>query len=61
MSDLLNERGAASLLKVAPETLRTWRSRGCGPKHIRLGEGKGSSIRYDLAELEAFIDAGRRG
>jgi hypothetical protein len=61
MSKLLNEREAADLLKLARETLRTWRSRGYGPKYIRLGEGKGSSIRYDLAELETFIDAGRRG
>jgi hypothetical protein len=61
MSKLLNEREAADFLKLARETLRTWRSRGCGPKYIRLGEGKGSSIRYDLAELENFIDEGRVG
>lgn len=61
MSKLLNEREAADFLKLARETLRTWRSRERGPKYIRLGEGKGSSIRYDLAELETFIDEGRVG
>ena len=61
MSKLLNERGAADFLKVAPDTLKSWRARCCGPKFIRLGTGKGSSIRYDLAELENFVDAGRVG
>lgn len=61
MSELLNEREAAAILKVAPQTLRTWRSRGRGPRYLRLGGGDRASIRYDRAELETFIDAGRRG
>lgn len=61
MSELLNEREAADLLKVAPHTLRTWRSRRRGPKFIRLGSGKQPAIRYDRAELQRFIDAGRVG
>lgn len=61
MSELLNEREAAALLKVAPQTLRTWRSKGRGPRYVRLGAGRRTSIRYDLAELETFINAGRRG
>ena len=59
MSELLNERQAADLLKVAPQTLRAWRSRRRGPKFIRLGPGKQPAIRYERAELERFIDAGR--
>ena len=61
MPELLNEREAAALLKVAAQTLRNWRSRGRGPRYIRLGVGERTSIRYDRAELETFIDAGRRG
>lgn len=59
MPDLLNEREAAGLLRLARHTLRDWRSEGRGPRFIRLGSGKRASIRYDLSDLQSFIEAGR--
>ncbi len=58
MSKLLNEREAADFLRTSSQTLRTWRPRR-RPKFIRLGAGKQPAIRYDRAELERFIEAGR--
>lgn len=59
MPELLNEREAATLLRLAQQTMRGWRSEGRGPKFIRLGAGKRNSIRYDLRDLQSFIEAGR--
>lgn len=44
------------MLSVPPGTLRYWRKVGIGPKWLKL-EG---SIRYDLADVLAYIDRGRR-
>jgi hypothetical protein len=59
MPELLIEREAAAFLRVAPQTLRTWRSEGRGPAYARLGAGKRTSVRYDRRDLESFIEAGR--
>lgn len=59
MPDLLTEREAAGLLRLAQHTLRDWRAAGRGPRFIRLGAGKRASIRYDLNDLQSFIEAGR--
>jgi hypothetical protein len=37
-------------------TLRRWRYSGDGPEYIKLG----AAVRYSLAALAEFIDAGRR-
>jgi len=44
------------MLSVPEGTLRYWRKVGIGPKWLKL-EG---SIRYDLADVLAYIDRGRR-
>ena len=53
---LLNEREAAGRLGLSVKTLRRWRWAGHPPAFIKIGR----AVRYDPAEIEAFIAAGRR-
>ncbi len=53
---LLNEFETANRLGLSVKTLRRWRWAGQGIPFIKLGR----SVRYDPAEIEAFIAAGRR-
>ncbi len=53
---LLKEAEAASILSVEVATLRRWRWAGCGPAFLKIG----GAVRYDPADLAAFIAAGRR-
>lgn len=52
---LIREPAAAAYLDSTPATLRKWRHLGKGPGFVRLGR----SVRYDVAELERFIEAHR--
>ena len=55
---LLTPREAAELLSLSVATLAAWRvRRSDGPPYTKL---LGSAIRYDRAELEAWIEAQRR-
>ena len=53
---LLTSKAVSEMLSVPQGTLRYWRKVGIGPKWLKL-EG---SIRYDLADVLAYIDRGRR-
>lgn len=53
---LVNEAGAAHVLSLSVKTLRRWRWAGKGPRFIKIG----AAVRYDPADLIAFIEAGRR-
>ena len=53
---LVNEAEAAHLLSLSVKTLRRWRWAGKGPRFLKLG----AAVRYDPADLSAFIEAGRR-
>ena len=53
---LLNEADAARRLGLAVATLRRWRWSGKPPLFVKIG----AAVRYDPADLEAFISAGRR-
>ena len=53
-SDLLDEKEAARYLKLAPTTIRNWRSAKHGPVVSRVGK---RAIRYRFSDLEAFIAA----
>ena len=53
---LVNEIVAARILGLSPKTLRRWRWAGTGPSFLKIG----GAVRYDLAVLEAFIEASRR-
>lgn len=51
---MMTEREAADLLAVSVFTLRSWRSQRRGPVYRRVG----GAIRYDFADLMAFLDEG---
>ena len=54
---LVNETEAAAILGLSVKTIRRWRwASGKGLRFIKIG----SAVRYDLADLVAFIEAGRR-
>ena len=53
---LVNEAGAAHILSLSVKTLRRWRWAGKGPRFVKVG----AAVRYDPADLSAFIEAGRR-
>jgi predicted DNA-binding transcriptional regulator AlpA len=54
--NLLNEHEAAAVLKLAVPTLRRWRWSGHGPRFAKIGR----AVRYDPAELRAYIEAQTR-
>jgi predicted DNA-binding transcriptional regulator AlpA len=53
---LLDAKGAAEYLSLAKHTLDQWRADGKGPRYTKLG----GAIRYRIADLDAFIEAGLR-
>ena len=53
---LLTESEAASRLAIQPTTLRRWRWSGDGPRFVKVG----FAVRYDSADVEAFVDQNRR-
>jgi predicted DNA-binding transcriptional regulator AlpA len=53
---LIDARAAASRLGLAVQTLARWRVEGGGPPFLKLG----GSVRYDLSDLDAWLDAQRR-
>lgn len=53
---LLKEQEAADCLGLSVKTLRRWRWAGKPPKFVKIG----SAVRYEPAELQRLIDAGRR-
>ena len=53
---LLTEQEAAQHLSLAVKTLQRWRWAGKGPQFVKIG----AAVRYEVADLDAFIAAGRR-
>jgi hypothetical protein len=53
---LLREAEAARRLGTSVRTLQKWRCNGNGPRFVRLSR----AVRYDPADLDAFIAVGRR-
>ena len=53
---LMTETETARLLGLKVATLRRWRWAGKGPRFLKLG----GAVRYDPADLEAFIEQSRR-
>ncbi|GGE19412.1 hypothetical protein GCM10011529_27440 [Polymorphobacter glacialis] len=51
---LFNEKTTATMLSVAPGTLRRWRWAGVGPTYIKVGH----AVRYKAAAVDAFIASG---
>lgn len=53
--EMLNEKAAAALLGLPPDTIRAWRRRNQGPPYYRME----TAIRYAKHELVEWRDAGR--
>jgi len=53
-SEYLNPKGAARLTSFSPKALERMRQRGEGPRYSKVGK----SIRYALADLRAWVEAG---
>ncbi len=53
---LAKEHEAARILGLSVKTLRRWRWAGKGPRFLKIG----GAVRYDPADLEAFMREARR-
>ncbi len=53
---LVTERVVAEMLGMPTGCLRNWRLKGKGPKFYKLGK----SVRYDRAEVMAWLEGCRR-
>ncbi len=49
---VVDERGAAALLGIAPATLRNLRSQGRGPKYCRVGR----RVVYRVRDVDAYLE-----
>ena len=57
MQRLLRTRGAAEYLSLAESSLEKARLTGKGPRFVKLGR----LVAYDLAALDAWVNAHKRG
>jgi hypothetical protein len=56
--NLLDNAAAAKALGITPKTLRLWRHLGKGPRYIKFtGDEQRARCAYDLADIEAWLDA----
>jgi len=56
VTKLIRTKEAAEILGTSVGTLKSWRSRGLGPKWVKLG----TAVRYDVEELLDFIKRNTR-
>jgi predicted site-specific integrase-resolvase len=52
---LMTVEQVAEVIQVRPRTLFAWRRDGGGPPFVRLGDGRGSSIRYPKEDLRTYL------
>jgi len=55
-NEKLDPHGAAAYLNTSRATLARWRVQGGGPPFIKMG----GRIRYDVADLDAWLESRRR-
>lgn len=53
---LLDTREAAEIIGVQPQTLAGWRSKGIGPRFIKL-PGVNGFVRYRLEHIDEYLDS----
>lgn len=53
---MMRETEVADQFGVSRRTLQGWRWRGGGPPYVRIG----AAVRYEPAEVRAWLDAQRR-
>ena len=51
LPEVLTPEEAAGFLRISPETLRTWRHLGEGPRYLKMGR----VVRYHRADLKAWL------
>lgn len=51
LPEILTPEEAAAFLRISPETLRTWRHLGEGPRYLKMGR----AVRYRRTDLEAWL------
>jgi predicted DNA-binding transcriptional regulator AlpA len=56
LQPVVTETEAARILGLSVKTLRRWRWAGKGPRFLKIG----AAVRYDLADLEAYIASCKR-
>lgn len=54
----LTDVEVADIINISVNTLRTWRRRGIGPKFIKA-ESKRGTVRYDINDVQRWIDESR--
>ena len=52
----LNNEQAASMIGIAPVTLRIWRVHGKGPRFVKLGDNKRSGVMYYEGDVLAWLE-----
>lgn len=57
LEPLLDNEQTAPLLGITPGTLEVWRCKGKGPRYIKLGRAKQSTVLYDPADVRAWIES----
>lgn len=53
---LLTSAETAELLGILPNTLEIWRSKGKGPRFLKMGPRKQDAVRYAEADVLAWIE-----
>lgn len=56
MSRFMPEKDVAEILGLSPRTLQKMRVEGGGPEFHKFGH----AVRYELAEIEAWVESRRR-
>lgn len=59
MEKLIDEKQLAAITGLALQTLRNQRHQRRGIPYIRLGSGLRAAIRYDLQDVELFLQKHR--
>lgn len=57
ISKYLSPKEAAKYLGVSVELLQKWRSNGVGIPFMKLGDSTSSLIRYDIDELNKYLQS----
>jgi hypothetical protein len=52
--EYMNDKELAAILGIPPATMRTWRSRGRGPKYVKA-DGQKGCVLYSVAEFEKWL------
>lgn len=52
---LVGHLEAAELLNISEATLRFWRCKGKGPRHIKFGPSKQSGVAYYVEDIEVWL------